>query len=1108
MNAEEAILNLIRQHPGRKAAEIARDLGMDKTRVNALLYGSLKGQLRQDAQYRWWPITQAAATESQAHTPPEMPQTPLAKLCAYYLDCISQELESGVSTFASSKYDLDYAELTGNPFDGAANALKGESVQRIINQYRQKRHQLVLFIGYPTRLRLVKSRKSNWEGFMVEPVLLFPVEIDAETGPRMADEAPILNFSVLSAFNTLGTGRTMEEAIRLSEELGLWSESGAIPDPEELVMRLRNIRPEWDWREEVDPTHPPGAVPLSQIQDQGIYNRAVILTAERSPYTRGLEAELSELKKAVTKDVERTQLGQWLSGQKVVSSEPPNSVILEPLPLNSEQRLAVQRGLTQPLTVITGPPGTGKSQVVTSLLINAAFRGKRVLFASKNNKAVDVVEERVNNLGPRPVLLRMGANEHRSRLAEYLNNLLSATATQEDRASFDEYKDIHDRLVARVDELEAQREALMAVRNKLDQLERGVEQYRDIFGQDLFASFAGFDANTITPVARQLKKVVMDADKSNQGIVLRLLWPLFREKRFEALLALSTQAARLLQSVGVSVPSDAPNDGNIASYQSLVNEAESRATKAKEVREYFDALSTIQDLPSLEELSSKLAELSQQLASNSENLWSAWVRLQPTKLTPDQRRFLRDFAALLQLMVQADEQNQRVNREILNKNRKLYPEVVETLSCWAVTSLSARGRIPLEPGFFDILIIDEASQCDIASALPLLYRAKSAVIIGDPNQLRHISSVPVAKDRQLMVNHDLINDHAGWTYSVTSLFDLASGFTGAGDIVALRDHHRSHSDIISFSNESFYEGRLRVATRYSRLKLPSRDEPAVRWIQIAGEVHRPTSGGAVNRREAEAVLDALSDLVLTRGYRGSVGVVSPFRAQANLVNELASKNASLFQALSALDFLADTVHSFQGDERDIMIFSPVVSKNMPEGGLGFLRNNRNLFNVAITRARAALWTVGDLQAALNSNVDYLAAFARYTQDLGRQRDKEQPQDQILGPDYPPVRSPERVSDWERLLYKAFYRAGIRAIPQYPEENYALDFAIFTADRKLNVEVDGERYHKDWTGELCRRDIIRNQRLIELGWDVKRFWVYQVRDDLGACVQWVKEWLSR
>ncbi|MGR4000893.1 MAG: endonuclease domain-containing protein [Alphaproteobacteria bacterium] len=58
-----------------------------------------------------------------------------------------------------------------------------------------------------------------------------------------------------------------------------------------------------------------------------------------------------------------------------------------------------------------------------------------------------------------------------------------------------------------------------------------------------------------------------------------------------------------------------------------------------------------------------------------------------------------------------------------------------------------------------------------------------------------------------------------------------------------------------------------------------------------------------------------------------------------------------------------------------------------------------------------------------------------------------------------------------------------------------------------MEVDGERYHRTWTGELCRRDQIRNRRLIELGWDVMRFWVYEVRDDMPRCINRIQEWLD-
>jgi very-short-patch-repair endonuclease len=107
-----------------------------------------------------------------------------------------------------------------------------------------------------------------------------------------------------------------------------------------------------------------------------------------------------------------------------------------------------------------------------------------------------------------------------------------------------------------------------------------------------------------------------------------------------------------------------------------------------------------------------------------------------------------------------------------------------------------------------------------------------------------------------------------------------------------------------------------------------------------------------------------------------------------------------------------------------------------------------------------------------------------------------------------VAHPELVSDWERLAYKALYHAGLRPVPQYEEAPFTLDFALFEGERKLDIEVDGENYHRNWDGELCRRDQIRSQRLNDLGWDIVRFWVYELRDDMEGCIRRVRAWMAR
>jgi very-short-patch-repair endonuclease len=341
---------------------------------------------------------------------------------------------------------------------------------------------------------------------------------------------------------------------------------------------------------------------------------------------------------------------------------------------------------------------------------------------------------------------------------------------------------------------------------------------------------------------------------------------------------------------------------------------------------------------------------------------------------------------------------------------------------------------------------------------------------------------------------------------VNSLFDLARSLCRHEDIVNLRDHHRSHRDIIGFSNRHFYRGSLRVVTDHDTLNRPQKGGPAVRWVDVQGRVVRPSGGGALNAMEAEAVIAEVRKLVVEGGYTGAIGVVTPFRAHANRIRTLAHQDQELSRRLAALQFVVDTVHGFQGDERDVIFFSPVVSSGIGESATRFLKGHGNLFNVAITRARSELVVVGDRQAALNSDISYLAGFTEYSRDLAAVDDRQAASGE-LGPEYPVVAHPELVSDWERIFYRAMYVAGLRPVPQYEEAPYTLDFALFSGERRLDIEVDGENYHRHWDGELCRRDQIRSRRLSDAGWDIMRFWVYEIRDDLEGCVERVKVWMG-
>jgi very-short-patch-repair endonuclease len=1098
----QLVLESLQRTPGRKASELATALGRDRRDINRCLSYELAGQVQQGSDYRW----RLAQRDSQRATPGLAPATEMSRLCRYYLECISQDMDEGVSVFARNQYgDPDYAQLAFVPLGSNVDWWNSPGVGRVLGKVRKERGNLMPWLGYPVRLR--QHRTARWEGFFVEPILMWPVLLPEVSGdaPSIDEQMPMLNAKFLRSV-AMGDGiQLSEEAARLADELGLGVPAADLPEVDELIERLVRIRPDWDWQEQLEPSACKASPSLADVSAPGIYNCAVIAPGKRSPYTLGLETELKELSDVAEEKLKATVLWRWLAtdippaAPRVADSDP----LIEVLPMNTEQRAAVRAALTATHTVVTGPPGTGKSQVVTNMLVNAAWRGMKVLFASKNNKAVDVVEARVNGLGNRPVLLRLGAKDYQVRQAEYLTKLLAGNPGPEVQANYGEALERHRSLAARLGELGELQQETLDRRNAVDRFDADADEGRQLFGDGFAAIDAAIhDRATIDLAA--ISKAIDGVDPDRRGLIAKLFWGSLRPSRMQRLAHVVRQAGGTFDALRIPWQPWQESEG-IAPLRSQFVELSHRVQTAGKVVAYRAALQTLQKSPSFESIAQRRGELAEQVSQNSAGLWRGWVQLAPTRLTMAQRKDVADYAAALQLLTGADAD--RVHSSVKQKGRAL--QSTSVFSCWAVTSLSARGRIPLEPAFFDLVVIDEASQCDIASALPMLYRAKRSVIIGDPMQLRHISALTRPRDSELLHKYGLVESRLGWMYSVNSLFDVAASIVSSENVINLRDHHRSHADIIGFSNDAFYEGHLRVATRYPQLKRPNPKQPGIVWQDVSGSVTRPREGGAQNPEEARCLVEAVVDLLVTRRYTGSVGVVTPFRAQAQLLQSLIQSRKELEDVAAQVELLVDTVHKFQGDERDVMFFSPVVSSGVSAGALGFLRSNGNLFNVAITRARGLLHVVGNRGAALGCGVDYLERFAAYVATLDvAHHHPVQPPAAPVSREYPTVTHPERVSEWERVLYRAMVAAGLKPIPQFSVEQYDLDFALISEGRKLAIEVDGERYHRSWTGELCLRDQLRNQRLIELGWDVQRFWVYEVRDELQRCVRRVQDWTDK
>ena len=1098
----EKILAFLRKNPGSKATRISIALNLDKAEVNKLLYGSLRSQCRQDTAYNWY--LKDDFQSSTTTITDQIVNTPLARLCNYYTSCISEDSGAKVKVFAKSKYGLDYKELKSLPSsDNVSNVFESPEVQVFLNELRRDKSQS-LYFGYPTLLSRARSSKSDWEGYFVSPVFLFPIK--AQKGSGALDlNFPSINREVMERFTNAKGEELMRELVSLEEELGISGEKEQ-PELDELAQRLKNLRPEWRWTEKIDPYNLITSPPIQKCFTEGILNRAVIVKIQEAPnnFTQGLEYELSQLSRLSENDYKGTALGQWIHRSIENRNEKNLESLLEVFPMNLEQRQAVENALVNNLTVITGPPGTGKSQVVANLLINAAWQKKRVLFASKNNKAVDVVESRINNIGTRPTLLRFGGRgDYQDQLVTHLSSLLSTTINPEDEQEFSyrkrEFNDIHAELL----NIDSQINDFISLRNTVDRLDREIEDVRADFTESYLTLIKQGYFNKFS---EDIDKYISDSKyifKTKRLLFSRISQLLFGRQKLKRLAFDTTRLNEVFTKMKIEIPQTQLTNIHQPEWHIFIDQLQHRWNQLQRINKYFLALDQLQNSESLEALTKQRLDLLRRMSDKSDALWKLWLKLQISRLSPNDRSLLSQYRSTLQ-MVSSQNPTKSVWRSYYDQSQR----ISHILSLWAVTSLSAKGRMPLDKDVFDIVVFDELSQCDIASALPLLYRAKQVVIIGDPKQLSHISSISKKQDERLLEKYNLLKTHSDWAYSYNSLFDLAVGLSQGTGIVDLRDHYRSHADIIGFSNKFFYKGRLRIATRYDSLKKPKNEEAGIRWINVEGRAIKPSSGsGSENEQEAIAVIAELQRLY-NQGYKGTIGAISPFRAQANLIRKLTNENSELSTWLLTCEFISETVHKFQGDERDIIIFSPVISSNMPKGSVLFLQKTGNLFNVAITRARAILIVVGNFKAVLHSEVPYMEKFAKHISEIRKQETKKLVEKFNYGSDYPTVKNPERVSDWERLFYKALHGAGINSIPQYQEEMYALDFAVFDGERKLNIEIDGEHYHRDWTGELCYRDQIRNQRMFELGWDVMRFWVYEVRDDLENCLRKVSEWKNK
>ena len=972
----------------------------------------------------------------------------LKGLCKYYISCIALENNTTVRTSMKDEQSFITLPWINN------RVLKKPEIGAFLRGNHEKEKDLL--IGFP----VLKVKH------FLSPVFIIHVTYNDGTHGKpegfSIDDELLINKDIIDKYSTNETVENIYELRELEAELGFEEGKADIKYLAEKVNLLRAVRPAWDWMENLDLDNLQKG-PIHTTDSDGILNRAILFAKEPTPFTIGLSNELARLEDYGDWDIRYSVLWKFIHKQ-FEKHAPYEKEILEVLPLNGEQEKAVRSALSADVTLIAGPPGTGKTQVVANLIINAAIAGQNVLFTSKNNNAVDVVVKRVNSLNKDlPLILRYEKSAKQC-VSDYAQQWEKA---KQKGISLPESFNAYKKIAASYRSKQMQKIQIVENRNKLDDLEQKVCAIRDEY-QQLIGVLTENEIND----ARDAYYDFTEKREALQQGPKRLWDRLFKKRwtrRFIEDCEASAQVVNTFMDkyyLGLKVHPQMTE----REWMDFDNGYKSFIDDLNLIAHYNSMLKQLCDSASLEQLDAAMLGEHVELQAKAKKTWQAWLNDHVTIFNAKNRGGLHDYISMLE-----------------HGHVDAYtPALKNIFPASAITSLSARRRLPFKTAVYDLLIIDEASQCDIASMIPMLMRAKRVAIIGDKQQLNHICLLNKQTDLSLILKNGI---EARWSYRGSSIYDLAESMTESENIIQLRDHHRSFLDIIQFSNQEFYENTLRIATDYSRLKSPNNGKPilGMQWMDVQGRTIRPEAGGAYNLQEAEGVIRILRRLALELEFKGSIGVTTPFHLQAEMITKALERDAELRNHLELHNqILIDTVHKFQGDERDVIVFSPVVSKGTKSHSLMFLKSTGNLFNVAITRARALLVTVGDKQYCKHSGVSYLEHFAEY--DSGQS-------------------APVESSEWEHLLQKALSDAGIPVTAQYHVDKYYLDLALFHKGKKLDIEVDGAMYHQTWTGELSYNDQLRNQALMREGWDVIRFWVQQVRDQMPWCIEQIKKWIE-
>lgn len=348
-------------------------------------------------------------------------------------------------------------------------------------------------------------------------------------------------------------------------------------------------------------------------------------------------------------------------------------------------------------------------------------------------------------------------------------------------------------------------------------------------------------------------------------------------------------------------------------------------------------------------------------------------------------RWLMDMAAIDNLQQEKKRTGAKSVKARWQRRMKLTPCVVMTCymlpSHMKISEFAGQGR-PFEKSYFynlaDLLIVDEAGQVLPEVAAASFALAKKALVIGDTEQIAPIwnslpgidmgnmveeNILPGGTQEALMAAYTRVSDSgkSAASGSVMKIAQFNSRYQYDADLARgmyLYEHRRCFDNIIGYCNALCYHGKLLPKRGVEKDTLL----PAMGYLHIDGLGQKPNGGSRYNLFEADTIAAwlAANKAEIERHYgkllHEVVGIVTPFSAQVNAIKaELRKRDINCSGNDSSIT--VGTVHSLQGAERVIVIFSPVYSKH--EDG-GFIDSDSSMLNVAVSRAKDSFLVFGDM----------------------------------------------------------------------------------------------------------------------------------------------------